>query len=220
MRLRNRPWAAKELSVCPYYLKDFSRFTGRWSEAFGNNNPIWLELGCGKGLFISGMAPQHPELNFVGADIKSLMLAYARRNIEEAFSAIGKPVDNVLLLSVDVERILNSFSETDKVERIIINFCNPWPKPKHHKKRLTHIKQLVNYKVFLIPNGIIEFKTDDDALYYDSLEYFKQAGYTIEEHTFDYYSDHELIDSILTEHERKFISESLPIHYIKAVNKK
>ncbi|MBP1555622.1 MAG: tRNA (guanosine(46)-N7)-methyltransferase TrmB, partial [Oscillospiraceae bacterium] len=161
MRLRNRPWAAPELAGCSYYVKDFTRNRGRWKEAFGNDAPIWLEIGCGKGMYLAGMAPSHPEINFIGADIKSLMLAYARRNLEEAFSSARRGVDNVILLSVDAARILSAFSEEDVIDRIILNFSNPWPKPPHHKRRLTHTRQLENYKHFLRPGGIIEFKTDN-----------------------------------------------------------
>lgn len=217
MRLRNRPWAAPELAGCPYYLSDFSRYRGHWREAFGNDRPIWLEIGCGKGLYLRGMASAHPELNFIGADIKSLMLAYARRNIEQTYAASGMQVDNIILLSVDAERILSSFSEEDSVDRIILNFSNPWPKPPHHKRRLTHPRQLENYKVFLRQGGIVEFKTDNDDLYADSLGYFSKAGYSVEEDCFDYYSSHEIDTSIITEHEQKFMQLGLPIHYIRAI---
>ena len=217
MRLRNRPWAAPELAGCSYYVSDFGRYRGRWREAFGNDNTIWLEIGCGKGLYLSGMAPSHPEINFIGADIKSLMLAYARRNIESAFEEAGKPVDNVILLSMDAERILSSFSEDDQVGKIILNFSNPWPKPPHHKRRLTHTRQLENYKSFLRKGGTVEFKTDNDGLYRDSLEYFAEAGYSIDEECFDYYASHGIDPAIITEHEEKFMDMGLPIHYIRAV---
>ncbi|MBQ1358330.1 MAG: tRNA (guanosine(46)-N7)-methyltransferase TrmB [Oscillospiraceae bacterium] len=217
MRLRNRPWAAPELADCPYYLSDFSRYRGHWREVFGNDRPIWLEIGCGKGLYLRGMASAHPELNFIGADIKSLMLAYARRNIEQTYAASGMQVDNIILLSVDAERILSSFSEEDTVDRIILNFSNPWPKPPHHKRRLTHPRQLENYKVFLRRGGIVEFKTDNDELYADSLGYFCEAGYSVDENCFDYYSSHEIDTSIITEHEQKFMQLGLPIHYIRAI---
>ena len=216
MRLRNRPWAAPELAECSYYVRDFSRFRGIWKNAFGNSNPIWLEIGCGKGLYLAGMAPEHPEINFIGADIKSLMLAYARRNLEAAFMLAGRPVDNVILLSVDAERILSSFSEEDTIDRIILNFSNPWPKSSYNKKRLTHPRQLEKYKVFLRPQGEIDFKTDNDDLYNDSLEYFSSTGFELEETCFDYYSSHPIDRSILTEHEQKFMEMGMPIHYIRA----
>ena len=191
---------------------------GKWREAcgFAEDIPLWLEIGCGKGLYLRGMASAHPEINFIGADIKSLMLAYARRNIEETYKNAGLAVSNIILLSVDAERILSSFSEDDIIDRIILNFSNPWPKVPHHKRRLTHPRQLQSYKTFLRPGGSIEFKTDNDDLYRDSLVYFTEAGYSIAEDCPDYYSSHETDPSIITEHEQKFMDLGLPIHYIRA----
>jgi len=216
LRLRNRPWAAPELSECGYYAGDPEEFRGRWSERFGNKNPIWLEIGCGKGLYIAGKAPLNPQINYIGADIKSLMLAYARRNIEEAFAKTGQPVSNVVLLSVDAERIYNAFSEDDKIDRIILNFSNPWPKPHHHKRRLTHPKQLEHYKAFLKDGGIIEFKTDNDELFEASKGYFEECRMQMNEVCDDYYATHDMDPSVLTEHEQKFLAMQMPIHYIKA----
>ena len=217
MRLRNRPWAASELNECPYYIRSGEAFRGRWKERFGNDHPIHLELGCGKGMYLRGAAVHYPEVNFIGADIKSLMLAYARRNIQLAFDENGLENSNVLLLSVDAERILNAFSAEDEIHKLIINFSNPWPKPKHHKKRLTHPRQLENYKQFLMNGAVVEFKTDNDEYYSDSLGYFETCGYSVVESSFDYYQHRPIDETILTEHESKFISLGLPIHHIKAV---
>jgi tRNA (guanine-N7-)-methyltransferase len=216
MRLRNKPWAAPELSACPYYLNDPFSLKGKWKEQFQNDNPIWLEIGCGKGLFIAGIAPDTPEINFIGSDIKSLMLAYARRNIEDAFGIVGKKVDNVRLLPLDAERINLAFSKEDSIDRIIINFPNPWPKEPHKKRRLTHTRQLVQYHSFMADNAEILFKTDSDYLFQDSLEYFKEAGFSLLEVEPDYYSSHSLDSEVLTEHEQKFLESGLPIHFIRA----
>ena len=217
MRLRNRPWAQPELSECSYYIKNGEEYKGHWKDRFGNENPIWLELGCGKGLFLKGIAPRLTDINFIGADLKSLMLAYSRRNIQKAFEESHKEITNVLLLSVDAERINNVFSSEDEIERLILNFSNPWPKPKHHKKRLSHPRQLENYKRFLKNNAVIEFKTDNDDYYLDTVEYFLSSGFTILENSFDYYEKNQIEESILTEHESKFIEMGLPIHYLKAL---
>ena len=216
MRLRNRPWALPELSECPYYISDMSANRGNWHNWFGNENPIWLEVGCGKGMYLSGMAPVNSDINFIGADLKSLMLAYARRNIEAAFADSGASVSNVALLSTDAERIAESFSEADSVDRIILNFSNPWPKPKHHKKRLTHPRQLEAYKVFMKEGSYIDFKTDNDEYYKDTVGYLTMCGFNIVEQYFDYYDSHPIDTSILTEHERKFLDLGLPIHYLEA----
>ena len=216
MRLRNRPWARPELDSCDYYVQDSFAYAGHWHEVFGNDDPIWLELGCGKGLFLAGYAPFHKDINFIGADIKSLMLAYARRNIQEAYDSAGETVTNCRLLSLDVERIRFAFLPEDSIERIIINFPNPWPKEPHKKRRLTHTRQLLQYKDILSDSGEIHFKTDSDMLFEESIPYFTEAGLTILEQEYDYYSVHPMDPQILTEHESKFIEAGMPIHYIKA----
>ena len=215
MRLRNRPWAAGTLAGCPYYIADPAAGKGRWREIFGNGNPVTLEVGCGKGLYIAGDAPLHPEINYVGADIKGLMIAYGIRNVDEAFGGSGN-VRNVRFLSVDATRISSSFDRTDGVERIVINFCNPWPKPRDNKKRLIHPRQLNQYKEFLAPGGELRFKTDDDGLFADAPAYFAEAGFTVLETLEDYYSCHDPALEALTEHERKFMEQGLPIHFIRA----
>lgn len=216
MRLRNRPWAKPELESCEFYIQDSFEHAGHWREIFGNNNPIWLELGCGKGLFLSGYAPYHQEINFIGADIKSLMLAYARRNIQDVYDSKCISVTNCKLLSLDVERIRYAFSPEDSIDRIIINFPNPWPKESHKKRRLTHTKQLLQYKNIMSDYAEIHFKTDSDMLYEQSIPYFEEAGLKILEQEDDYYSSHQMDPMILTEHEKKFIDSGMPIHYIKA----
>lgn len=216
MRLRNKPWAAGVLAGCAYYISDPVCNRGRWRDEFGSGNPIWLEIGCGKGLYIAGTAPSHPDIDFIGADIKGLMLAYGIRYVDEAFGGAEK-VKNVRFLSVDAQRIAGAFSEQDRIERIIINFCNPWPKPGDRKKRLIHPRQLTQYREFLVDGGEILFKTDDDGLFADAPEYFTSCGFSIEEITADYYSDHDPSTEALTEHERKFMEMGLPIHYIRAI---
>ncbi len=216
MRLRNRPWALPELEECPYYISDAFTCSGKWHDIFANENPIWLELGCGKGLFLAGYAPFHPEINFIGADIKSLMLAYARRNIQASFNNVGADVVNCKLLSLDVERIRFAFQQEDHIEKILINFPNPWPKEAHKKRRLTHTKQLLQYKAIMSQDSEIRFKTDSDMLYEESTPYFQEAGLNIVEQLDDYYSVYPVDSSLLTEHEQKFMEKGMPIHFIRA----
>ena len=116
-----------------------------------------LELGAGKGVFIADLAVKHPEINYIAIDIKSDVLGYARRNIEKSYTEAGQKVENVLLTAYNIEQIKDIFSEEDQIDRIYINFCNPWPKAKHNKRRLTHTKQLELYKTFLKPQGEIHF---------------------------------------------------------------
>lgn len=216
MRLRNKPWVKPELDSCPFFFSDSFGHSGTWRSLFGNDNPLWLELGCGKGLFLAGYAPFHPEINFIGADIKNLMLAFASRNIRSAYDSKGLDVVNCRLLSLDIERIRFAFQSEDRIDRIIINFPNPWPKEQHKKRRLTHTRQLLQYKEILAEDGEILFKTDNDELFSESLPYFQEAGLTILESTEDYYQTHDMIPELLTEHERKFLDEGLPIHFIRA----
>lgn len=218
MRLRNKPWAADVLNGCPYYTREPSANRGRWKDVFGNCNPIWLEIGCGKGFWLAGTAPLNPDINFIGADIKGLVLAYSIRLLDDTFMG-SMNVLNVHLLSLDAERIREAFAPEDNIERIIINFCNPWTKPQHKKRRLVHTRQLVQYRQFLADDGEIIFKTDSDELFADSPAYFAEAGFEILEITDDYYATHDKIISLMTEHERKFTEMGLPIHYIRAKKK-
>ena len=213
MRMRKKRWARPELEKCEYFLKEPTTNKGKWKDAFINRGPIHLELGCGKGNFISKISIQNLDINYIAIDLKDDMLGYARRKIEESFN--GNPINNVCLLAYDIERIDDIFSSKDKVERIYINFCNPWPKAKHRKRRLTHPKQLEKYKIFLIPGGEIHFKTDDTELYIDSISYFKEAGFEIVFNTDDLGRENDT-NNIITEHEEMFMEEGIKIKKIIA----
>ena len=172
MRIRFKPWARPELEACKFYIDNPENLKGKWSKQFKNNNPIYLELGCGKGSFISNMAYKHQEINFIAIDVVDAMLGLAKRNIEEMYNKNGLEISNVYITRFDIERILLIFDENDKIERIYINFCNPWPRGKHRKKILTHTRQLEKYKTFLKQDGEIYFKTDDDNLFRFKLNIF------------------------------------------------
>ncbi len=214
MRIRRKPWAVPELEACGFFIKTPGEHRGAWKKAFSKNQPLHLELGCGKGGFISQIAVKNPEINYIAVDIKSEMLGLAKRNVEREFGKGNFP-QNVLLTSYDVERLSDIFSENDRVERIYINFCNPWPKAKHNKHRLTHTKQLMTYRNFLVDGGEIRFKTDDDGLFLSSQRYFKEAGFDITYITHDLHAE-KRPDNILTEHERMFSSDGIKIKYLTA----
>lgn len=173
-------------------------------------------------MFLAQLAVQHPEINYIGVDIKSEVLACARRNLTASYDAAGLPVDNVALFSQDIERISMVLSTEDVVDRIYINFCNPWPTGSRHKKRLTHSKQLAHYREFLRPGGKdrpwgeIWFKTDDDALFQDTLTYFAHSGFSIRYLTWDLYASG-FIGNIATEHEQMFVKEEIPIKFCIAI---
>jgi len=214
MRIRHKPWAKPELEACPFYIKEPQEQKGHWCELFPEpDKPLYVELGCGKGGFISQAAPAHPEINFIAMDIKNEMLVLAKRKLEAAYKEKELAPDNVRIAIQNIERLELAWDENDRADRIYINFCNPWPKSKHKKRRLTHTRQLLNYKKFL--RGQIWFKTDDDELFEESFEYFSKAGYRIIYRTNNLhkYSPHE---NFVTEHEKMFTEEGKMIKFLIA----
>lgn len=216
MRMRRKPWARPELAECDFFVDEPKLSKGIWANNFKRRQPLHLELGCGKGSFIGKIAYDHPEINYIGVDIKSEVLAVGRRNIVKLFS--DKPVDNILLTAHNIELIEDIFSPEDVIERIYINFCNPWSREKHKKRRLTHTRQLNHYKTFLKKGSEIRFKTDDDELFDESLVYFNECGFEITYITRDLHNS-DVEYNIETEHEKMFSNEGIPIKYCTAVYK-
>lgn len=217
MRIRFKPWARPELEASKFYIDNPEEYKGKWKEAFKEpSNELHLELGCGKGSFISQLAVKNHNINYLAIDLVDAMLGLAKRNIEQKYNENKKEIDNIIITRYDIERILNILNLEDNVKRIYINFCNPWPRGKHHKKRLTHIRQLDKYKQFLQKNGEIFFKTDDDSLFADSLLYSKQTGFTIEKFTYDLEKEENFWDNIVTEHEQMFMNEGIKIKAVIA----
>ena len=215
MRIRFKPWARPELEASKFYIDNPEEYKGKWRTLFNNNNPIHLELGCGKGGFISQLASSNLDVNYIAIDMVDAMLGLAKRNVEKVYSEKEISIDNIYLTRYDIERILMIMDENDKIDRIYINFCNPWPRGKHRKKRLTHTRQLEKYKQFLKDGGEIYFKTDDDGLFNDSLLYFEEAGFEIEDKTFDLANNEEFWNNIETEHEKMFKDEVIKIKAAK-----
>ncbi len=210
MRIRNKPWAKEELLASDFYVQKAEDYKGRWKEFFNNENDhIYLELGCGKGFFVKKAAKQNQNINYIAIDLIDAILGMANRNIIEEFE--NKEVLNLALTRYDVEEINNILDQSDNIERIYINFCNPWPKPRHKKRRLTHTRQLEKYKQFLAPKGEIYFKTDDDELFRESLEYFKEAGFEVVKTTENLNEEPKFWENIETEHEIKFKNEGIKI---------
>lgn len=210
MRIRNKPWAKEELLASNFYVQKPEDYKGRWKEFFNNENDhIYLELGCGKGLFVKKAAKQNQNINYIAIDLIDAILGMANRNIIEEFE--NKEILNLALTRYDVEEINNILDKSDNIERIYINFCNPWPKPRHKKRRLTHTRQLEKYKQFLAPKGEIYFKTDDDELFRESLEYFKEAGFEVVKTTDNLNEESDFWENIETEHEIKFKNEGIKI---------
>lgn len=219
MRIRHKPWAKPELEACEFCVKTPDGMKGKWQEAFPKKQEIHLELGCGKGGFISQLAPENPDINFIAADIKSEMLGLAKRKLEKAYEEKGLEPDNIRIFTKNIENISQVFAPEDNIKRIYINFCNPWPRGKHKKRRLTHPRQLVQYKSFLADDGEIRFKTDDDELFEESLEYFEECGFEVAYKTFDLHNS-DFAENIMTEHEKMFSDEGKPIKFLIAVPRK
>lgn len=176
MRIRKKRWAQPELDVCPFYSK-IRRKTEAGGEKNLKSSASPLELGCGKGSFAAKCALDNPNINLLAIDIKSDMLGVGRRTIVKTFEQADKEVDNIILAAYNVEQIDKIIAPEDKIERIYINFCNPWPRPKHKKRRLTYPIKLEMYKQFMVDGSEIRFKTDDRELFEESLEYFEQSGF-------------------------------------------
>ena len=220
MRIRYKKWARPELEASKFYIDNPEDWKGRWNTFFANpSNPIHLELGCGKGQFISSLAVKYPNINYIAIDLVDAMLGLAKRNIENTYKEANKKVDNLVITRFDIERILLILEEADKVERIYINFCNPWPKGKHRKKRLTHSRQLEKYKQFLTPDAEIYFKTDDIDLFNSSLIYFEESGFKVIKKSYDLHKEDDFwgnIDNIETEHEKMFSEQGIKINALIA----
>lgn len=221
MRIRKKKWAEPELSVCNFYVKNPEENAGKWMQAFKKEQPLYLEIGCGKGGFAGQLALKNPDKNIIALDIKVDMLGVGRRTIVKLFEDAGKTQDditNLLLVKYNVEMLDKIITADDKIDRLFINFCNPWPRAKHKKRRLTYYKKLEMYKTFLKPDSEIRFKTDDDELFDESLEYFEQSGYEILYLTRDLHAS-DVTDNIETEHEKMFSEEDIKIKYLIARQK-
>lgn len=204
MRLRKKHWARPEMEASDIVVLNQYAHCGKWNEEFGNRNPIHLELGCGMGGHIAQRGKIHRDVNFIGIDLKDEVLVNALRKVKNTFKEenIEDKFINIRLMPLNIMLIDNIFFQ-DEISKIYINFCNPWPKERHNKRRLTHTKFLESYKKFLKPGGEIWFKTDDVELFEDSIEYFKDSGFEIEFLSYDLHNSG-FKDNIVTEYESKF----------------
>lgn len=205
MRLRKKWWARPEMEQDSKAVFEAWTQKGKWTEVFGNDHPIHLELGCGKGQFVARKAEANPNINYVAIDLKDEVLVFALRKANE------KGLTNVRFVPLFIERVEEVFG-TGEVSKIYINFCNPWPKASHNKRRLTHPRFLTKYKTFLKPGAEIWFKTDDDELFEHSLEYFAEEGFTELYRSFDLHESG-FEDNVKTEYEEKFSSFGVKIKF-------
>ena len=207
MRLRRKAWAEPEILESSLFIQNPREFKGYWREVFGNDNKICLELGCGKGKFISDSAKQNPNINFIAIDLKFEVLVYVKRKCEEC------SLTNVRILAFDINYI-NEVFDKGEISDIYLNFSTPWPKARHNKRRLTHPRILKKYFEIISDDSKIRLKTDHEAFFLDSIEYLEENGFNITYKTMDLHSEN--IDNILTEYEEKFLNKGMKIMYLTA----
>ena len=207
MRLRKKPHTLEKLENFSDFVTvekvDSSR-AGNWRKIFGNENPLYVELGTGKGDFICQMAEKNPEINFVGLEMEAEVVLKAARKIDE------KNLKNVKIIVFDINHVEEIFAENE-IDRLFINFCDPWPKKRHAKRRLTYITFLQKYQKILKPNGEIHFKTDNRALFDFSLEQFELANLKVRDVSYDLHAN-EPPENIRTEYENRFSAAGVPIN--------
>ena len=211
MRMRRKPWTEPLLDACPYVIDEPSTHRGHWREFFSVDQPVYLEIGCGKGVSTVKMAHANPNVNFIAIDEVRHVLAVSVKNTEAEYG--GSP-GNLIYSAVDAMMIHDTFAPEDGIQRIYINFCNPWDeRAKHHKRRLTHPRQLLQYRDFLKPGGEIWFKTDNDALFTASKRYFGECGFETVYLTDDLHASG-FGPNYVSEHEQLYLSQGKNIHFI------
>lgn len=209
MRVRNRPGAAEKLAAYPQYIvAEPTAWKGHWQERFGNQNKIHIEIGMGKGQFISEMAKAHPDINYIGIEMQLSVVSLALDKL------IENELTNLQLLHVDGSELSEFFAEGE-IDQIYLNFSDPWPKKRHEKRRLTYKNFLAVDELILRPNGAIHFKTDNQGLFEYSLASISQYGMIIDQVWLDlHHSDYE--GNIMTEYEEKFSAKGQPIYRVEA----
>ena len=213
MRLRNIPRADGVIDAHHTVIKKPEEQKGNWNHVFGNEKPIQIEIGMGKGQFILNMAKAHPEINFIGIERYSSVLL---RALEKYDTEEFEMLENIRFICMDAREIENVFAPAE-VDKIFLNFSDPWPKDRHAKRRLTSDRFLAVYDKILQPDGIIEFKTDNQDLFSYSLEAIPEAGWRITEYTRDQHHSEMAEGNVMTEYEAKFSAQGKPICKLVAV---
>ena len=206
MRLKNVPGAREAIAASDLVIKDAESLKGKWREYWGNDKEIHIEVGMGKGKFMMGMAKAHPDVNYIGIEMYSSVLFRAVQKLEL------EPLDNLKYLLLDAKDIANVFDKGE-VDRIYLNFSDPWPKDRHAKRRLPSRQFLTRFDQILKDGGVIEFKTDNKDLFTFAEEEVEPAGWRILEITYDLHNDEKMVaGNIMTEYEEKFSSMGNPIY--------
>lgn len=206
MRLRNITGAEDVIAASPLVIHEPEKMKDKWKEIFGNEHPIRIEVGMGKGRFLYNLAEQNPQINYIGIEKYSSVLLRALQKMEEVL------LPNLKFIRMDAENIAEVFGE-EEVDRIYLNFSDPWPKDRHAKRRLPSKEFLARYDCFLKRDGVIEFKTDNKALFDFALAELPLAGWCASRITFDLHHDEEMMqENIMTEYEERFSAKGNPIY--------
>jgi tRNA (guanine-N7-)-methyltransferase len=209
MRLRNVRGAREALQESDFTVNEPTEYRGKWLELFENNNPLHIEIGTGKGRFLMTLAEQNPDINYVGIEKFSSVLIRAIEKQREL------ALPNLYFIRMDAENIEEVFAEGE-VDRIYLNFSDPWPKDRHAKRRLTSKQFFARYDKILDKNGRVEFKTDNRDLFDFSVESVKEAGWNLSAVTYDLHNSDMNEGNIMTEYEIKFSEMGNPIHKLIA----
>ncbi len=211
MRLRNIPGSREAIAASEYVVQeeDMRKKRGNWREVFGNDQPLYIEVGMGKGRFITELAQTCPERNFVGIEKYSSVLLRALEKRAQL-----PDLKNLYFLRMEAEDLPEVFGENE-VDGIYLNFSDPWPKDRHAKRRLPSKEFLARYHQILKPQGRVEFKTDNRALFDFALEQAKEAGWSIDAFTYDLHHTPEMMEgNVMTEYEERFSARGNPIHKV------
>ncbi|SET27894.1 tRNA (guanosine(46)-N7)-methyltransferase TrmB [[Clostridium] polysaccharolyticum] len=204
MRLRNVKGSREKIAENDFVIHNPEKMKGKWKEVFGNDNPIHIEVGMGKGRFLMELSNQNPDINYLGIEKYSSVLIRAIEKRQET------ELSNLFFIRMDAEDINEVFAEGE-IDRIYLNFSDPWPKDRHAKRRLTSHQFLERYDKFLKKDGVLIFKTDNKALFDFSLEEVPVAGWKLENHTYDLHHSEYNEGNVMTEYEEKFSSMGNPI---------
>lgn len=206
MRLRNVKGSREAIQESIYVVHEEETRAGSWHDIFGNDHPIHIEIGMGKGRFLMELAAKNPDINYVGIEKYSSVLIRAL----EKMSEMETPLANIRFVRMDAEAITKVFG-AGEVDRIYLNFSDPWPKERHAKRRLTSTRFYERYDHILAKDGQVIFKTDNRGLFDFSLEQTEEAGWKLLDCTFDLHHSEFAKDNVMTEYEKKFSEKGSPI---------
>lgn len=210
MRLRHKPWALDYLQENNHIAKlQPEQLKGKWAEEFGNDHPIHIEVGTGKGQFIANMAKNNPSINYIGIEhFDNVVVSAVEKSIE-----LGAP-SNLRLIRGNAEKLEEMFDKGE-VALVYLNFSDPWPKARHEKRRLTFKTFLTRYRNVMPQGGEIHFKTDNRGLFEYSLVSMTNYGMQLLDVSLDLHAD-DVLDNVMTEYEEKFSAKGHPIYRLEA----